>query len=380
MKKIFCILIFYGCFATLLSAVYAQGPAWLVGTWQTRVVSTEGMITDYPIASIYVITFNADGSYKMEEHAEEVESVYLVESGTWQLTGTTLAQQWYDTMFGEKQELMELDILDDNHFKISGTDSVFTRTSTLAPEHSLAQTQNTNPLSNADSSQEAAKLFGPWYAESQGCTVLMTMNEDGSYTFNIPCNSYSEQGTWQFDGTNYSQQWLGNTGTYTAATYKLEFTSENLFVMSGGNFNAPMTFSKGTPPETVTNPLSTLPQLPAVSGPPKAGDYSCTVMTVGLNGSTTTIYSPITGTTLMQVPSPMVMPSVMGTLNLDGNGTYTVSGFNEQGTYSFDDATKQVTFTGFLASLPVSYGENIFVFTYSDSEGSDNHTCSRLSN
>jgi hypothetical protein len=88
------------------------------------------------------------------------------------------------------------------------------------------------------SAQTANDLVGTWQAQNGDMIATMNVLVDGTYTFEIPSINYLEQGTWQFDGTNFSQQWTdAATGTAMNETYLIEFLDANSFRQSGGNLN-----------------------------------------------------------------------------------------------------------------------------------------------
>ncbi len=229
-------------------------------------------------------------------------------------------------------------------------------------------------LSMAQTSQE---LIGTWQAESNGVSIVQIINADGTYTFEAPSQNYLEQGTWQFDSPNFSQQWQDSqTGEAQQATYTVEFLGTDTYQMSGGNLNGEVyTFIRlnaGTNAQTtVTNPLSaptatqdsstpgtappvtllnkrTLVRLP----PPEAGEYTCSSSNVTFG----TVYD-LTGDFGDTIPVYGVntMESLVGSLMIDGNGNYTVSKTAGAGTYMFDAASNQVSFTGELAAFPIDY-------------------------
>lgn len=131
------------------------------------------------------------------------------------------------------------------------------------------------------SAQTADDLVGRW--EADGGTVTTTIHADGTYTFEIPAQNYFEQGTWQFDGVNYSQQWQDPfTGEAMDETYLVEFLDANSFVQSGGNLqgtvytfvrtdaratpNQSATDSSTAPNQSATNPLDT-PSSQSIASP-----------------------------------------------------------------------------------------------------------------
>jgi hypothetical protein len=231
------------------------------------------------------------------------------------------------------------------------------------------------------SAQTSADLIGVWQAELSGVTFVQTLNADGTYTFEAESQNYFEEGTWQFDGTNFSQQWT-DPGTRAAMSevYRLEFTSATTMIISEGNFDEPMMFSKVT--QAQTNPLSvpteptttepaqdsstqnsstqtatssitllnksTLVKLP----PPEAGEYTCSSSNVTF-GTTYDLTGNVGDT--LPVYGVNTMESLVGNLMLDGNGTYTVTKTAGAGTYTFDAASNQLSFTGELAAFPIDY-------------------------
>jgi hypothetical protein len=116
--------------------------------------------------------------------------------------------------------------------------------------------------------QTSAELVGSWQAQSNGVTYLQVISADGSYTFEAVGQNYLEQGTWGFDGTNYSQQWPDpRTGEAMNETYRVEFLDTNSFMQSGGNLqdqvftfirtDAQATTEEPVPEQPATNPLNT---------------------------------------------------------------------------------------------------------------------------
>ncbi len=115
--------------------------------------------------------------------------------------------------------------------------------------------------------QTSADLVGSWQTESNGVIYVQVINADGSYTFEAVGQNYLEQGTWQFDGTNYSQQWPDpSTGEAMNETYNIKFIDVNSFKQSGGNLQDQVfTFIRMTtqmteepaPEQSAANPLTT---------------------------------------------------------------------------------------------------------------------------
>jgi hypothetical protein len=107
-------------------------------------------------------------------------------------------------------------------------------------------------------------LVGTWQVQSNSVTYVQVISVDGTYTFEAVGQNYLEQGTWQFDGTNYSQQWQDpRTGEAMNETYRVEFLGTDSFKQSGGNLQDQVfTFTRAnaevTPDQTATNPLNTL--------------------------------------------------------------------------------------------------------------------------
>jgi hypothetical protein len=211
--------------------------------------------------------------------------------------------------------------------------------------------------------QNSEDLIGTWQAQTNGNSYAQTINADGTYTFEILNQNYLEQGTWQLDGTNFSQQWQDpTTGEAQQATYWLEFQNETSFRMSGGNLEgAVYTFNRietqdvadnTSAPTPVSTPLTLVSKdhllhLP----PPEAGEYSCSSsnITVGTTFDPTGSFGstlPVYGVDIIQ--------SLVGNLVLDGNGNYSMTKSNG-GAYNFDETTNQVTFTGELEAFPIDY-------------------------
>ncbi len=209
--------------------------------------------------------------------------------------------------------------------------------------------------------QDSSWLLGTWQGSSEGVTYLTTLYPDGTYTFEALGNNYFEDGTWQFDGRYFSQQWQDpQSGQAMQETYVLEFLSSESFIQSGGNFLGPITFFKITEPELINAALT-----------PR--NYTCS--TVSVMTTTTYTYNMNLGMVPMTIPVYVPSPSVIGTLTLDEQGNYFSSGLNERGNYFLDSQTKQLSFTGVLASLNPSYDGQTLTFTYSSDEGTQNHTC-----
>jgi hypothetical protein len=118
-------------------------------------------------------------------------------------------------------------------------------------------------LSTFATAQTSAELVGSWQAQSNGVTYLQVISADGSYTFEAVGQNYLEQGTWGFDGTNYSQQWQDpRTGEAMNETYRVELLGADSFTQTGGNLQDQVfTFTRAnaevTPEQPATNPLST---------------------------------------------------------------------------------------------------------------------------
>lgn len=112
--------------------------------------------------------------------------------------------------------------------------------------------------------QTADDLVGVWQAQAGDATVIQTIQEDGTYTFEILGQNYLEQGTWQLDGTNYSQQWQDpNTGEAMNETYTVEFLGGDSFRQSGGNLQGQVyTFTKANA-VTPEQPATTSPSTPS---------------------------------------------------------------------------------------------------------------------
>jgi hypothetical protein len=234
--------------------------------------------------------------------------------------------------------------------------------------------------------QTSRDLIGTWHAESNGVSIVQTINTDGTYTFEAKSQSYFEEGTWQLDGSNFSQQWQdAQTGEAQQATYTLEFLGIDTFQQSGGNLNGEVyTFSRmntGTNTQTTpVNPLSTptttnqnsSTQTPSTQTastsatpitlldkstlvklpPPETGEYTCSSSNVTF-GTTYDLTGNVGDT--LPVYGVNTMESLVGNLMLDGNGTYTVTKTAGAGTYTFDAASNQLSFTGELAAFPIDY-------------------------
>jgi WD40-like Beta Propeller Repeat len=220
--------------------------------------------------------------------------------------------------------------------------------------------------------QTAQDLIGTWQTQSKNISITQTISEDGTYTFEAPAENYFEKGTWQLDGANFSQQWQDpRTGEAQQTTYTLEFLSTDSFRQSGGNLGDEVyTFTKvmkgvATP---TTNPLSTSPTSTSATSatplelesketlvrlpPPEAGEYRCSHSSLTFG----TTFDP-TGDfgSTMPVYGVNTMESLVGSLMLDGNGNYTMTKSGGAGTYSFDAATNELSFTGELAAFPIRY-------------------------
>ncbi len=328
----------------------AQTSENLIGTWQAQ---TNGVT--------YLQTINQDGSYSYEVPVQN----YL-EKGTWQFDGTNLSQQWQDPGTGEAMsETYRLEFTSDTSFVMSEGNLDFPITFTKVEQQATPNPKTpTNPLA-ANASEG---LIGTWQTQVGNISVIQTINSDGTYTFEVPAQNYLEKGTWQLDGTNFSQQWQDpKTGAAQQTTYRLEFLGANSFRQSGGNLGETVyTFTKvdsqattttANQPSTSAAPAAplvleskeTLIQLP----PPEAGEYRCShsYLTFG------TTFDP-TGSPgdTMPVYGVNLLESLVGHLMMDGNGNYTMSeSQGKGGTYRFDAATNKLSFTGELAEFPVDY-------------------------
>jgi uncharacterized protein YegP (UPF0339 family) len=223
-------------------------------------------------------------------------------------------------------------------------------------------------LLTVTTAQTRDRLIGTWQAQVSGVTVVQTINADGTYSFDVVAQNYSEKGTWQLDGENYAQQWQDpNTGEAMNVTYRLEFLDENTINMSGGNLDgAGYIFTKvdAANAATSSNPLATsttTEQHLSLSNknylltfpPPEAGEYTCS----SSNLSVGTTFDP-TGSLgdTMPVYGVDVLPSLVGNLVLNPDGTYKMSkSAGSGGTYTFDAANNEVTFTGEIAAFPIDY-------------------------
>jgi hypothetical protein len=116
------------------------------------------------------------------------------------------------------------------------------------------------------SAQTSENLVGTWKARHEADIVTQVIQADGTYTFTIPGDEYYEEyfeeGTWQFDGANLSQQYMDpSTSEALDETYSIEFLGPDSFTQSGGNLgDVVYTFTRvgaATPDQTATNPLST---------------------------------------------------------------------------------------------------------------------------
>jgi hypothetical protein len=227
----------------------AQATSDLVGSWQAQ--------TGDVIATMTIL---ADGTYTFE-----IPSQNYYEQGTWQFDGTNFSQQWTDTNTGEAMnETYLVEFLDANSFRQSGGNlngQVYTFV------RADVQVTPVQPVASPN-------LVGTWEATQEGDIVTQIIQADGTYTFTIPGDeeyeAYFEEGTWQFDGTNYSQQYQDpNTGEAVAATYTVEFLDANSFRQFGGNLGTTVfTFTRvaaastqspvsSAPEQTATNPVST---------------------------------------------------------------------------------------------------------------------------
>jgi hypothetical protein len=113
--------------------------------------------------------------------------------------------------------------------------------------------------------QTAENLVGTWEAHHESDIITQTIQTDGTYTFLIPGDDeyqeYFEEGTWQFDGANLSQQYIDpGTGEALNETYRLEFLGPDSFTQSGGNLgDVVYTFTRvrvATSEQAATTPLN----------------------------------------------------------------------------------------------------------------------------
>jgi hypothetical protein len=116
--------------------------------------------------------------------------------------------------------------------------------------------------------QTPSDLVGTWQVQSNGVTYVQIISADGTYTFEAVGQNYLEQGTWQFEGTNYSQQWQDpRTGEAMNETYTVELLGTDSFTQTGGNLqdqvftftrtNAQDMTDEPAPEQPATNPLNT---------------------------------------------------------------------------------------------------------------------------
>ncbi len=104
-------------------------------------------------------------------------------------------------------------------------------------------------------------FLGTWTAEVQGSTYTLENHSDGSYYFSGDdgITLYEETGTWQLNGTEFTQSWTDpSTGEATSATYLLEKLSDTAFNQSGGNLGTGFVFNF-TKVEAAINPLGAKP-------------------------------------------------------------------------------------------------------------------------
>lgn len=208
-------------------------------------------------------------------------------------------------------------------------------------------------------------LIGTWQAQASGMTIIQTIAEDGTYSFDVAAQNYFEKGTWQLDGENYLQQWQDpNTGETMNVTYRLEFLDENTFLQSGGNLNGVVfTFTRvdSTNAATPTNPQpASTPSLSLSNKnhllkfpPPESGEYTCSSSSLSVG----TTFDP-TGSLgdTMPVYGVETLPSLVGNLVLNPDGTYKMTkSTGSGGTYTFDAGNNQVIFTGEIATFPIDY-------------------------
>jgi hypothetical protein len=121
-------------------------------------------------------------------------------------------------------------------------------------------------LATFSGAQTANELVGSWQAQVGDVIATMNALADGTYTFEIPSQNYFEQGTWQFDGTNFSQQWTdATTGEAMNETYLVEFLDANSFRQSGGNLNGQiLTFVRTNVQAAPAQPVTSSPDLVGV--------------------------------------------------------------------------------------------------------------------
>jgi hypothetical protein len=89
-------------------------------------------------------------------------------------------------------------------------------------------------------------FLGTWTAQVDGSIYTLENKSDGTYYFsgNDGINLYEETGTWELNGTEFTQNWTDqSTGQPTSATYTLEKLSDTTFNQSGGNLGAGFIFS-----------------------------------------------------------------------------------------------------------------------------------------
>jgi hypothetical protein len=212
--------------------------------------------------------------------------------------------------------------------------------------------------------QGADTLVGTWQAQLNGVTILQTMNADGTYSFDVAAQDYFERGTWQLDGENFSQQWQDpQTGEAQQATYRLEFLDENTFVQSGGNLQGTVYTFTRVDMNAATNPLSVPTTIATVAlldksyllkfPPPEPGEYTCSSsnLSVGITFDPTGSLGDT-----MPVYGVDTLPSLVGNLVLNPNGTYTMTkSTGNGGTYTFEGTNNKVAFTGEIAAFPIDY-------------------------
>jgi hypothetical protein len=94
---------------------------------------------------------------------------------------------------------------------------------------------------------------------------------------------------------------------------------------------------------------------------PQAGTWHCTVLGLKTARGPYTNYpedpynSLPTFSTSPLYSDPTYYDSSLGSLILDGNGNYTLTGVNQQGTYQYNPQKGEITYSGFLATLKTGY-------------------------
>jgi hypothetical protein len=252
---------------------------WFLGEWQAEVQG-----------SSYTLRNNSDGSYYFS--GDDGISLYE-ETGTWQLSGNQLTQNWADPITGlATSASYRIEKLSDTAFNQSGGNLpdgfIFSFTkvpsnnpldtkplpSDTTPSDPLGQLEDilsdppsepSNPLSAAEdtattSSPESptpdvttapppdidptvtrAWLIGEWVARrTDGLITYWTNREDGTYSIKVTNlrgeTVASEEGTWSLEATRFTQSWQdATTGETRSSDYTVERTSEEALRFMGGN-------------------------------------------------------------------------------------------------------------------------------------------------